>query len=98
MEPEWLYVYDNRAEGAPMGGRKGYTKIETIHRYPEPAVFPGTKCTLGWVRFHIACMYNFLSNVVKGEASPPTLYDGFKVQEMMESALESAAKGRWIML
>jgi predicted dehydrogenase len=96
MEPNWLYVYDNRLESEPIGGRRGFTKIETVQRYPEPAVFPTPKCTVGWVRCHIASMYSFLSNVARGEASPPTLYDGLKVQEIMEAALESAEKGSWV--
>ena len=95
MDANWLHVYDNRLEGEPIGGMKGFNRIETVQRYPEPAAFPGPKFTVGWVRFHIASMYDFLSNVAKGEASPPTLYDGFKVQEIMEAALESAEKGRW---
>ena len=96
MEPDWLYAYDNRVEGEPIGGRKGYTMIETVQRYPEPASFPGPKFAAGWVRFHIASMYDFLCNVVKGEPSPPTLYDGFKVQAVMEAVLESAEKGGWV--
>ena len=96
LEPDWLYAYDNRLDDKPIGGRKGYTMIETVQRYPEPATFPGAKCTVGWVRFHIASMYDFLCNVAKGEASSPTLYDGFKVQEVMEAALESAEKGGWV--
>lgn len=98
MEPEWLYIYDNRLAGEPIGGRKGFTRIETVHRYPKPAAFPGSKCTLGWVRFHIACMYSFVSNLAKGAESPPTIYDGFKVQELMEAALISAEKGVWVKL
>jgi predicted dehydrogenase len=96
MEPNWLYVYDNRSKADPIGGMKGYTLVETVQRYPEPAVFPGPKFTIGWTRFHIACLYNFLSNVVKGESAPPTLYDGFKVQEIMEAALKSAEIERWV--
>ena len=98
MEPNWLYVYDNRLENEPIGGLRGFNRIETVQRYPEPAVFPGPKFTVGWVRFHIASMYDFLSNVAKGEASPPTLYDGLKVQEIMEAALKSAEKGGWVRL
>jgi len=97
-EPDWLNVYDNRVEGEPIGGRRGFTRIETVQRYPKPAVFPGPKFTVGWVRFHIASMHSFLSNVVAGESLPPTLYDGYKVQEVMEAALESAEKGAWIVL
>jgi predicted dehydrogenase len=98
MDADWLYVYDNRLEGEPFGGRKGFTRIETVQRYPEPAAFPGPKFRVGWVRFHIASMYDFLNNVASGKPSPPTLYDGFKVQEVMEAALESSDKGNWVRL
>ena len=77
---------------------KGFTRIETVQRYPEPAAFPGPKFRVGWVRFHIASMYDFQSNVVSGKPSPPTLYDGFRVQEVMEAALESSDKGNWVKL
>ena len=96
MEPNWLYVYDNRLEAEPIGGIRGFNRIETVQRYPEPAAFPGPKFTVGWVRFHIASMYDFLSNVARGKTSPPTIYDGLKVQEVMEAALESAEKSGWV--
>ena len=96
MEPNWLYAYDNRIKGNPLGGSKGFTKIETVQRYPAPVAFPGPKFSVGWVRFHIASLHNFLCNVAEGKASSPTLYDGFKVQEIMEAALESAKIGAWV--
>jgi len=96
MEANWLDVYDNRAESDPIGGRKGFTRIETVQRYPAPAAFPGPKFMVGWERFHIASMHDFLCNVVKGEVAPPAFYDGFKVQEVMEAALISANKGSWV--
>ncbi|HGE71661.1 TPA: Gfo/Idh/MocA family oxidoreductase [Candidatus Poribacteria bacterium] len=96
MEANWLDVYDNRAEGEPIGGRKGFTRIETIHRYPSPAVFPGPKFSVGWERFHIASMFSFLTNVANQRSEPPTFYDGFKVQEIMEYALISAKQGTWV--
>lgn len=95
MEPNWLYVYDNRAKADPLGGIKGYTLVETVQRYPEPAVFPGPKFTIGWTRFHIACLYNFLSNVEKEQPSTPTLFDGYKIQEIMEAALKSTITKKW---
>jgi predicted dehydrogenase len=98
MEANWLNVYDNRAVGEPIGGRKGFTRIETVQRYPSPAAFPGPKPTIGWERFHIASMYDFLVNVVNGKPASPTFYDGLKVQEMMESALISAKDGHWVEL
>jgi predicted dehydrogenase len=98
MDANWLYVYDNRLEGEPIGGMKGYNRIETVQRYPAPAAFPGPKFTVGWVRFHIASMYDFVCNVVKGEPSPPTLFDGYKVQEIMEAAIKSAEGEKWVKL
>jgi len=96
MEANWLDVYDNTAEGEPIGGRKGFTRIETVHRYPAPSAFPGPKATIGWERFHIASMFSFLVNVVNQKSEPPTFYDGYKVQEIMEYALISARKGVWV--
>lgn len=96
MEANWLEVYDNRLAGEPIGGMRGFNRIETVQRYPEPSAFPGPKFTVGWVRFHIASMYDFLKNVAAGEPSPPTLYDGFKVQEIMDAALKSAEDGGWV--
>ncbi|MBD3185085.1 hypothetical protein GF312_22580 [Candidatus Poribacteria bacterium] len=98
MESSWLDVYDDRAEGGPYGGNKGFTRIEAVQRYPEPSVFPGPKFAPGWSRFHIASIYDFLCNVVKGEPSPPTLYDGFKVQQIMDAAEKSARGGKWVNL
>jgi predicted dehydrogenase len=36
--------------------------------------------------------------VTSGKLSPPTLYDGFKVQEVMEAALKSSDRGNWVKL
>ncbi len=96
MEADWLNVYNNKAESEPIGGMRGFTRIETVQRYPEPAVFPGPKFRPGWERFHIASMYNFLTNFIEGKSRPPSFYDGFKVQQIMESALISAQKGCWV--
>jgi len=96
MEANWLDVYDNTKEGEPIGGLKGFTRIETVHRYPAPSVFPGPKAIVGWERFHIASMFSFLVNVVNQKSESPTFYDGFKVQEVMEYALVSAKDGRWV--
>lgn len=96
MEANWLSVYDNRAEGEPIGGKRGFTRIETVQRYPAPAAFPGPKFMVGWERFHIASMYNFIDNVVKGKPAAPTFYDGLKVQEIMENSLKSVETGKWV--
>ena len=32
-DPNWLHVYDVRAEDKPLGGRRGYTRVETVQRF-----------------------------------------------------------------
>ena len=40
MEPNWLWIYDQRAAGEPLGGRRGWTRVECIQNYPGAAVPP----------------------------------------------------------
>ena len=98
MEPNWLWVYDVRDPGEPLGGRRGFKKIETVQRYPEPASLPGPKFSIGWMRYHIASQYDFLCRVVKGKVGNPSFYDGYKVQEILEAAQISAKEKRWVSL
>ena len=96
MDANWLYAYDARAEGEPIGGMQGYTRIQTIQKYPKPAVFPSSKVGIGWMRMHVASLYDFVTNVVRGGVGEPSFLDGVKTQEIMEAALISAEKGKWI--
>jgi len=96
MDPNWLYIYDNTEEGKPLGGKRGFKKIETVQRYPQPATLPGPKFTIGWMRYHLASQYEFVKRIVNGEEGFPNFYDGYKVQEIMETAYLSAEKKIWI--
>jgi len=97
MEPNWLEVYDQRAPEEPLGGRRGFTRIETVQRYPPPAAFPGPKFSPGWLRAHVACLHHFLSCIAEGKDARPSLRDGAYVQRVMDRAYESAAaQGRWM--
>ena len=31
MEPNWLWIYDQRAAGDPLGGKRGWTRVESVH-------------------------------------------------------------------
>ena len=88
MEPNWLYFYDNTAEGAPMSGMRGFTKIECVGRYPD-LTFPSPKAPAGWLYGHLASMHAFLSCVSEGKAFYPSLKDGLYVQNVMETAYSS---------
>lgn len=98
MDPNWLWIYDTRDEAGPIGGTRGFKKIETVQRYPEPAVLPGPKFAIGWMRYHIASQYEFIRRIVDAQKGDPSIYDGCKVQEIMEAACLSAEKGRWVNL
>ena len=64
MEPNWLYYYDNTAEASPMGGMRGFTKIECVSRYPD-LIFPSPKAPAGWLYGHLESMHSFLSSVAE---------------------------------
>ena len=96
IEPNWVTVYDVREEGEPVGGKRGFKKIETVQRYPEPAKFPGPKFAIGWLRYHIASQYDFITNIANGKEASSSFKDGYKVQELMEAAYISAKERRWV--
>ncbi|RLE14599.1 hypothetical protein DRI96_01200 [Candidatus Aerophobetes bacterium] len=98
MDPNWLWIYDTRDPGEPIGGFRGFKKIETVQRYPKPASLPGPKFSIGWMRYHIASQYDFVKKVVEGKKGNPSFYDGYKVQEVMEAAQISAREKRWVNL
>jgi predicted dehydrogenase len=97
MEPNWLYVYDVRDKSEPFGGMRGYKRVETVQRYPD-ASFPGPKFEIGWMRYNIAALAAFVKNIIEDKPCSPDLYDGMKVQEVMENAYKSAQEGRRIIL
>ncbi|GAB4540540.1 MAG: Gfo/Idh/MocA family oxidoreductase [Anaerolineae bacterium] len=98
MDPNWLYVYDAREPGDPLGGQRGFKAIETVQRYPPPAALPGPKFSVGWLRFHIASQYDFLTRLIEGRPASPDFVDGLKVQEVMEAAYLSARDRSWVSL
>ena len=99
MDPNFLNFYDATAEGSPMGGVRGYTRIECVGRYPAPASgFPAIKAPVGWLRGHIGSMASYLSAVASKTSATPSFDDGAYVQRIMEAARESAATGREVLL
>ena len=88
MEPNWLYFYDNTAKDAPIGGERGFTRLECIGRYPD-MIFPSVKAPAGWLYGHLASMHAFLSAVADGKAFYPSLEDGLYAQRAMDAAYRS---------
>lgn len=99
MEPNWLEYYDNTLPDAPLGGTKGYMKIECVQRFKKPGdAFPGPKFSVGWIRSHVHSLYNFLSCVYEKKQASPSFKDGAYIQYVMEKAYESDNKGIWMQL
>jgi levoglucosan dehydrogenase len=99
MEPNWLEVYDSRDDANPIGGMRGFRRIECVQRYPKPAAaFPGPKFSVGWIRSHMACLHNFLVGVAEDKPASPSLADGIRLQNIMQTAYESADKRQWMKL
>ena len=96
MDPNWLEVYDLRDDAGPMGGNRGFKKIETVSRYPEPGgTFPAPALNVGWLRAHAACLHNFLSAIAGKATAHPTIAEAAELQRIMDAAYVSAETRSW---
>lgn len=96
MDPNYLYFYDASKPEAALGGERGYTAIECVGRYPEPAsAFPSVKAPVGWLRGHVQNMYSFLADVCDKSFSEPSIYHGLYINKIMDAALTSDKSGKW---
>lgn len=95
MDAHHLEAYDAGAPDSPLGGNRGWTRIDTGGRYPAPAGFPGPKFTIGFLRSHLACLAGFLANAAAGRPGDPGLDQGVRVQQLMECCRTSAQEGKW---
>ena len=99
MDPSYLDFYDNTKPDQPIGGEKGFTRIETVQRFPAPGgMFVSPKASIGWIRGHVHSLYNFLTCVHEGRQADPSIRDGAYIQYVMEKAHESNKKACWITL
>ena len=99
MDPNFLEFYDNTKPDQPVGGERGFTRIETVQRFPEPGgAFVSPKAPIGWIRGHVHCLYNFLQCVHEGKQASPSLRDGAYIQYVMEKAYESDRNSCWVEL
>jgi predicted dehydrogenase len=97
MQPHQLDIYDAGISDQPLGGMKGWTSVDCGQRYPE-SHFPGPKFSIGWMRAHVACLFNFISHVSKGEPCEPGFDQGLYIQHIIEQVRESAKQREWVRL
>ena len=97
MDPNWLEVYDLRDAGGPMGGMRGFKRIECVQQYPAPASgFPHPKFTIGWMRAHMHCMFSFLQAIAEDRQPSPSLHDGIRLQGLLEAGERAARTREWV--
>ncbi|MDO8685334.1 MAG: Gfo/Idh/MocA family oxidoreductase [Clostridiales bacterium] len=95
MDPNWLEHYDNTLPDAPLGGNKGFTKIESIQRFKKPGGdFPSSKFSIGWIKAYVHSLYNFLSCLYEKKPASLSFIEGAYIQYIMENAYESDRRGR----
>lgn len=96
MNLNYLEFYDNTQPETPLGGMRGYCKIECVGRYPAPGgVFLPSKNAIGWDRGHIHCYYSFLDCVAHGKEPHPSIEEATRLQLLMDRLSQSAREGRW---
>ena len=96
MDPNWLEIYDTRDAAEPIGGNRGFKKIETVSRYPEPGNgFPAPTLNVGWLRSHVSCLHNFLAAIGGTAAAHPTIPEAAELQRILDAAYKSAEQGAW---
>lgn len=97
MDAHHLEYYDATVSNEPVGGVRGWCRVDTGQRYPEPAAsFPSPKAVTGWLRGHVACLANFLQAVADGRPAEPGLDQGIRVQHLMNCVRRSASEGNWV--
>jgi predicted dehydrogenase len=93
MDMNWLSVYDDARPSGPYGGDSGWQRIESVQNYPKPAVLPGGKAPVGWMRCHIASIHSFLTSVVEHRPGDPSFDEGLAVQRITDAAIKSSETG-----
>ncbi len=97
MDPNYLDYYDATVPDAPIGGLRGFTRIETVARYPAPGgSFLPPKNSIGWERGHMHCYFTFLDTVAHGRMADSNIADGAKLQCLMDKLLLSHRMGAWV--
>ncbi len=94
-DPSWLEVYDTRDEDEPLGGMRGFRKIEVVQHHAGQKS-PDWSQPPGFVRAHAECQYRFLKAVTEDTQPSPTVADGLRVQEIMAAAIKSSDEQRWV--
>ena len=93
-QPAWLEVYDTRDADSPIGGQRGFRKLETGGRYAGQRA-PDWTMSPDFMRAHAECQYQFIQAIWQDRQPSPSFADGLEVQRIMAAAELSSARGGW---
>jgi predicted dehydrogenase len=94
-DPSWLEVYDARDPDKPMGGTRGFRKVETVQRYDGQKA-PDWSMPPDFLRTHAECQYRFLRAIADDSAPSPNFVDGLHIQAVMDAATRASERGGWV--
>ena len=96
-DPNHLEVYRQMDPNEPLGGVRGWRRIDTVQHYdPWGTPFPNGKMAVGWMRSHASCLHNFLSAIAGGRKAEPGMEVGARLQQIAGIAQCSASERRWL--
>lgn len=95
MDANFLYAYDMRDAEGELGGERGYKQIECVQRYPKPSALPSPKLPVGWIRFHIQSIFDFMQALGEARLGTATLFDGARTQAVDDAVKRSVDAGDW---
>ena len=96
-QPAWLEVYDARDSDSPIGGQRGFRKIEAGGRYAGQKA-PDWTMSPDFMRAHAECQYQFIQSIWQDKAPSPSFAEGLQVQRVMAAAELSSRRGAWVSL
>ena len=94
-EPGWIHVYDARDADSPLGGERGFRKIEAVSRYDGQRA-PDWTMTPDFMRAHAECQYQFIRSIWDDRTTSPSFADGAHIQKIMAAAELSSKEGKWV--
>ena len=94
-EPSWLEVYDATDPGEPLGGMRGFRRLETVQHHAGQKV-PDWSQAAGFTRTHVECQYRLLRAIWDDTPPQPDFQDALRVQEVMAAAERSSTEGGWV--
>ncbi|MCC6579858.1 MAG: Gfo/Idh/MocA family oxidoreductase [Phycisphaeraceae bacterium] len=98
-DPNWVEYYDQTQPENPIGGLRGFQRIQTLSNYPPPFgnMLPGRSCA-GWLSAHIACVHHFVRSVAGETKANPSFAEAAELHRLLDAATCSAEHQQWINL